>query len=108
MSFTVTKITTRPSIEVANLKDSDNLDPEVATAIANINHAMRAHAAVQSRTVAVSGDGLTKTTTTVWENQAAFEAYLSANSADLAKIATAAVTYNKANGIAISTTTAGA
>ena len=108
MSFTVTKTTTRPSNEVSSFKDSDNVDPAVATSITNINHAVRTHAAVQSRTVAVSPDGLTKTITTVWESQSAFETYLAANSADLAKIASAAASYNRANGIVVSTTTSGA
>jgi hypothetical protein len=108
MPFTVTKTTTRPASNVPALKDSANLDPDVATSIANVNHAVRTNAAVQSRSVVISTDGLTKTTTTVWASQDAYNSFLSANSGDLAKIAAAASTYNKANGIVVSTTTAGA
>ena len=56
----------------------------------------------------MSPDGLTKTTTTVWESQSAYAEFKTANSSDLAKLASAASTYNKANGIVVATTTSGA
>lgn len=56
----------------------------------------------------MSPDGLTKTTTTVWDSQAAYADFKAANSGDLAKLASAASVYNKANGIVVTTTTSGA
>ncbi len=108
MSFTVTKTSTRTSNSQAVFKDSADIDPDVATSIANIDHALRTNPAVQSRSVAMSPDGLTKTTTTVWESQSAYNEFKAANSSDLAKLASAASTYNKANGIVVATTTSGA
>lgn len=108
MPFTVTKTTTRPANDVPVFKDSANLDPEVATAIANVSHAVRTHPAVQSRSVEMSADGLTKTTTTVWESQEAYDSFQAANSGDLGKVSSAASAYNKANGIVVNTTKTGA
>lgn len=108
MSFTVTKTSNRPSNSQASFKDSSGIDADVTASIANIDHALRTNPAVQSRSVAMSPDGLTKTTTTVWENQAAYADFKAANSSDLAKLASAASAYNKANGIVVATTTSGA
>jgi len=108
MTFTVTKTTTRPASGVTSFKDSTSLTPDVAASMANVSHAVRTNPAVQSRSVVISPDGLTKSTTTVWNSQADYASFQAANSADLAKIAGAASVYNKANGIAVSTTTAGA
>lgn len=107
MPFTVTKTATRPSSNIPHFKDSDDLVPEVAASIATVNHAVRTHPAVQSRSVVISPDGLTKTTTTVWESQSAYNDFTAANSGDLARIASAASAYNKANGIVVNTTTSG-
>jgi hypothetical protein len=106
MSFTVTKTSTRPSNSQASFKDSSGIDPDVTASIANIDHALRTNPAVQSRSVSMSPDGLTKTTTTVWDSQASY-ADFKANSSDLAKLASAASAYNKANGIVVATTTSG-
>lgn len=108
MSFTVTKTTTRPASDVPVFKDSANVDPDVAASIANVSHAVRTHPAVQSRSVVMSADGLTKTTTTVWESQDAYDSFQAANSADLGKVSNAASAYNKANGIVVNTTKTGA
>ncbi|WP_045761661.1 hypothetical protein [Xanthomonas albilineans] len=108
MPFTVTKTTTRPANEVPGFKDSADLDPEVATSIANISHAVRTHPAVLSRSVVISADGLTKTTTTVWESQEAYDSFQAANSNDLSKVSSAASIYNKANGIVVNTAKSGA
>jgi cytochrome c556 len=108
MPFTVTKTTTRPAGDVPVFKDSADLDPEVAASIANVSHAVRTHPAVQSRSVVMSADGLTKTTTTVWESQEAYDSFQAANSADLSKLSSAASSYNKANGIVVNTTKTGA
>ena len=107
MPFTVTKTTTRPAADVPVFKDSADLDPEVATSISNVSHAVRTHPAVQSRSVVMSADGLTKTTTTVWDSQEAYDSFQAANAADLGKVTNAAGAYNPANGIVVNTTKAG-
>lgn len=107
MPFTVTKTTTRPAADVPVFKDSADLDPEVATSIADVTHAVRTHPAVQSRSVVISADGLTKTTTTVWESQEAYDSFQAANAAALSKVSSAANAYNRANGIVVNTTKAG-
>jgi hypothetical protein len=56
----------------------------------------------------MSADGLTKTTTTVWESQEAYDSFQAANSGDLGKVSSAASAYNKSNGIVVNTTKTGA
>ena len=103
MPLTITKTTVLRSSNISPFRDSAGLDPAVATSVGNVARALRAHPALRQRSISISNDGLTRTTTTVWDNRGAYGEFALANAADLGRIASAASAYNQANGITVTT-----
>ena len=103
MPYTITKTTSLRSRNTPALKDSPNLHPSVAAALARIGHGLRNHPALRSRSITISPDGLTRTTITVWDSRAAYADFRTTHDADLSLVARAATLYQQDNGIAVNT-----
>jgi hypothetical protein len=103
LPYTITKTNALRSRDTLPFKDSANLDPAVVAALDRIGRAVRTHPALRSRSLTVSDDGLTRTTTTVWDSRAAYAEFAIAHDADLTLVRAAADAYQQAQGFVVTT-----
>jgi hypothetical protein len=104
MSYVITTITTRPSTTAKFIRDLESTDPLLvqATAVAELK---KAAAGFTKRTVVLSVDKLTASTTDVWATAADQAAFYTANKAAVDAYTAATKAFNTAQGLTSVSTT---